>query len=82
MCKTYITNHKELSDLEQETLAAKFRKPSKSLHRAVFCRETRALVLAAPYNVSGRKTKQAIQGMLNLYKPSMLEVVSMPMGAV
>ncbi len=81
MCQTFITHHKELSALEREALASKFRLKSKSTHRAVFHQGDNTMTLAAPYGVPMRKTKQAIQGMINRYSPSRLEVVSMPRGA-
>jgi len=82
MCQTYITNHSELTSLEQEALAAKFRKPSKYLHRSLFHQGDKTMTIAAPYNAPWPKTKQAIQGMINRYSPARIEVVSMPMGAV
>lgn len=81
MCQKYITSHNELTALEQEALAAKFRKPSRYAHRAVFHQGDNTMTLAAPYGVPMRKTKQAMQGMINRYSPSRIEVVSMPRGA-
>ena len=81
MCKTYITPHSHLSDLEQEALRAKFVKGSPDKHTAIFCHDTRTMILAAPFHVSMQKTKRAIQGMINLYRPDRMEVVALPRGA-
>ena len=77
-CKSYITQHDELSDLEQEALRAKFSKGSPDKHRAIFCHDARTMILAAPFHVPMLKTQQAIRGLINLYSPDRLEIVSMP----
>ena len=77
MCKVYITNNKELSDLEQETLESKFRKKPHAKHKTVFCQETRSLIIAANYKTSWRSTKKAIKMMQSIYKPSFIEVTNM-----
>ena len=78
MCKKYITSQSELSDLERETLSAKFRKHPNAKHKVVFCREDRTMVIAAAYDTPLTSTEKAITFMQNLYKPDMVEVVSMP----
>jgi len=78
MCKKYVTPHNQLSDLEQEALRAKFSKGSPDKHRAIFCHDTRTMILAAPFHVSMQKTKQALQGMINLYSPDRIEIVALP----
>lgn len=80
MCKTYITNHRELSDLEREAIASKFRQPSRSTHRAIFHQGSKTMTLAAPYNAPLQKTRQAVQGLVNLYKPQWVEIVALPRG--
>jgi len=77
-CKRYITEHDELSDLEQEALRAKFSQSKPDKHVAIFCHDTRTMILAAPFHVPLTKTKQAIQGMINRYSPDRIEVVAMP----
>ena len=81
-CKQYITHHNELSDLEREALRVKFIGAKPGSHKAIFCHETRTMVLGVPFHVSWRKTQQAIRAMVNFYSPDRMEVVAMPMGAV
>jgi len=78
MCKKYVTPHHQLSDLEQEALRAKFSQSKPDKHVAIFCHDTRTMILAAPFHVSMQKTKLAIQGMINLYSPDRIEVVALP----
>ena len=77
MCKIYITNHSELSCLERETIAAKFRRSPKAKHKVTFCRDSRTLVIAARFDTPMRSTKKAIEFMRSLYSPLMIEVVAM-----
>ena len=79
--KKYITSRSELSDLERETLNAKFRKHPNAKHKVVFCRDDRTMVIAAAYDTPLSSTKKAIQFMCSLYKPEMVELVSMPRAA-
>ena len=80
MCKKYITHSDEMTDLEREALAAKFRKNPNAKHKVIFCRAERTMVIAANYNTPLSSTKKAIQFMDNLYNPIRIEVTSMPRG--
>lgn len=73
-----IEKFKNMTDLEREAINAKFREKPGNKHRAVFCRDTRSLVIAASYSTPLRSTQLAIQGMINLYAPSMVIITSMP----
>ena len=77
MCKVYVTNHSELSCLERETIAAKFRNKPNAKHRVTFCRDSRTLVIAARHDTPMRSTEKAIRFMKSLYQPLMIEVVGM-----
>lgn len=74
-----IEKFKNMTDLERETINAKFREKPTNKHRVVFCRDTRTLVIAANYRTPLTSTQRAIQGMINLYAPSSVRVTSIPM---
>lgn len=78
MCNQNLKSYKNMTDLERETLASKFRKKPDAKHKVIFCRETRSLILAANYKTPLRSTQKAIQFMKNIYSPSELSVVAMP----
>ena len=80
MCKHYITHSSEMTDLEREALAAKFRKHPNAKHKVIFCHKERTMVIAANYNTPMSSTKKAIKFMSSLYKPARIEVTSMPRG--